>query len=102
MVCFGPQLNKKIYRIGKKGDVASASTEADLTVKHITPLGGFPHYGEVRTGPAVLSCLLVSVLVLMLVPLLVILCKNERQLHGEQPSSHWGLRPSPPRSKSLS
>lgn len=43
------QLNKKIYRIGKKGDVASASTEADLTVKHITPLGGFPHYGEVRS-----------------------------------------------------
>lgn len=43
------QMNKKIYRIGKKGDVASASTEADLTVKHITPLGGFPHYGEVRS-----------------------------------------------------
>lgn len=43
------QLNKKIYRIGKKGDVGSASTEADLTVKHITPLGGFPHYGEVST-----------------------------------------------------
>lgn len=42
------QMNKKIYRIGKKGDVGSASTEADLTVKHITPLGGFPHYGEVR------------------------------------------------------
>ncbi|CAM9738367.1 unnamed protein product [Ectocarpus sp. 6 AP-2014] len=42
------ELNKKIYRIGKKGDVASASTEADLTVKHITPLGGFPHYGEIN------------------------------------------------------
>lgn len=50
---FCEQLNKKIYRIGKKGDTASASTEADLTVKHITPLGGFPHYGEVRPSPYV-------------------------------------------------
>lgn len=50
--CFDElQMNKKIYRIGKKGDVGSASTEADLTVKHITPLGGFPHYGEVRNPP---------------------------------------------------
>lgn len=48
LVAIDLQMNKKIYRIGKKGDVGSASTEADLTVKHITPLGGFPHYGEVR------------------------------------------------------
>mmetsp|Transcript_2307 Transcript_2307/g.4566 ORF Transcript_2307/g.4566 Transcript_2307/m.4566 type:complete len:399 (+) Transcript_2307:52-1248(+) len=49
--------NKCIYRIGKKlseEDVAagvvdkSASTEADLTEKSITPLGGFPHYGEIN------------------------------------------------------
>jgi len=53
--------NKKIYRIGKgsrpmsdkKDDekvefTANATTETDLTVKAITPLGGFPHYGEVN------------------------------------------------------
>ena len=42
------ELNKKIYRIGKKGDEQSASTENDLTVKGITPMGGFPHYGSVN------------------------------------------------------
>mmetsp|Transcript_8589 Transcript_8589/g.26883 ORF Transcript_8589/g.26883 Transcript_8589/m.26883 type:complete len:393 (-) Transcript_8589:276-1454(-) len=42
------EMNKKIYRIGKAGDPKSASTEADLTEKSITPLGGFPHYGEVN------------------------------------------------------
>jgi large subunit ribosomal protein L3e len=42
------EMNKKIYRIGKAGDAKSASTEADLTEKSITPMGGFPHYGEVN------------------------------------------------------
>jgi large subunit ribosomal protein L3e len=42
------EINKKVYRIGKKGDAGSASTDADLTVKSITPVGGFPHYGEVN------------------------------------------------------
>jgi len=69
------EINKKIYRVGKasrpggktedsekktegtekKTDssespavVWNASTPADLTQKHITPLGGFPHYGEVN------------------------------------------------------
>jgi len=42
------EVNKKIYRIGKKGDPGSCSTETDLTVKSITPMGGFPHYGEVN------------------------------------------------------
>jgi large subunit ribosomal protein L3e len=42
------ELNKKIYRIGKKGDAASCQTEADLTEKGITPMGGFPHYGEIN------------------------------------------------------
>lgn len=41
------EVNKKVYRIGKKGDVQSASTENDLTVKDINPMGGFPHYGVV-------------------------------------------------------
>eukprot|EP00794_Sanderia_malayensis_P009311 gene9311-10293_t len=47
--------NKKIYRIGqgihtKDGKVIknNASTEYDLTDKSITPMGGFPHYGEVN------------------------------------------------------
>jgi len=44
-------MNKKIYRIGKgvvNGATNSASTNADLTEKNITPIGGFPHYGVVR------------------------------------------------------
>uniref|UniRef100_A0A7S2TKE1 60S ribosomal protein L3 n=1 Tax=Lotharella oceanica TaxID=641309 RepID=A0A7S2TKE1_9EUKA len=53
------EINKKIYRIGKaaRQDAKqgqkpkihpNASTEADLTAKAITPMGGFPHYGEVN------------------------------------------------------
>ena len=44
------EINKKIYRIGKsvKEDANNASTEADLTEKSITPMGGFPHYGDVN------------------------------------------------------
>jgi large subunit ribosomal protein L3e len=32
---------------GEKSATWNASTANDLTQKHITPLGGFPHYGEV-------------------------------------------------------
>lgn len=42
------EINKRILRLGKKGDAQSASTEADLTEKSITPVGGFPHYGEIN------------------------------------------------------
>jgi len=42
------EINKKIYRVGKATDVKNATTEADLTEKRITPMGGFPHYGIVR------------------------------------------------------
>jgi len=42
------EMNKKVYRIGKKGDAASCQTSADLTEKGITPMGGFPHYGEIN------------------------------------------------------
>jgi large subunit ribosomal protein L3e len=42
------EMNKKVYRIGKKGDKASCQTAADLTEKSITPMGGFVHYGEVN------------------------------------------------------
>merc|ERR1712087_595313 len=43
------EINKKIYRIGKaiKDDPHNARTDADLTDKAITPMGGFPHYGTV-------------------------------------------------------
>eukprot|EP00568_Trieres_chinensis_P010286 CAMPEP_0183295930 /NCGR_PEP_ID=MMETSP0160_2-20130417/3689_1 /TAXON_ID=2839 ORGANISM="Odontella Sinensis, Strain Grunow 1884" /NCGR_SAMPLE_ID=MMETSP0160_2 /ASSEMBLY_ACC=CAM_ASM_000250 /LENGTH=391 /DNA_ID=CAMNT_0025457475 /DNA_START=65 /DNA_END=1240 /DNA_ORIENTATION=+ len=42
------ELNKRVYRIGKKGDRASCQTEADLTEKSITPMGGFVRYGEIN------------------------------------------------------
>jgi len=41
------ETNKKVYRIGKGGKKDNATTEFDLTEKSITPLGGFPHYGNV-------------------------------------------------------
>jgi len=42
------EMNRRILRIGHKGDTKSASTETDLTEKSITPVGGFPHYGEIN------------------------------------------------------
>jgi len=43
------EINKKIYRICKKENIAKgATTEHDLTEKAITPMGGFPHYGEIN------------------------------------------------------
>jgi len=41
------ELNKRVYRIGKSAREVTdnATTEADVTQKNITPLGGFPHYG---------------------------------------------------------
>jgi len=48
------ELNKKIFKIGEAALQAdgtvkdtNATTEYDLTEKAITPLGGFPHYGNV-------------------------------------------------------
>jgi len=43
------ELNKKIYQIGKAGKdgEANCQTDYDLTKKNITPMGGFPHYGNV-------------------------------------------------------
>jgi len=41
------EMNKKIYRIGKAG-TDNGTTDFDLTQKSITPMGGFPHYGEVN------------------------------------------------------
>jgi len=50
------EINKKIYKIGKaaradrKGEVTNwnATTESDLTLKTITPMGGFQQYGIVN------------------------------------------------------
>lgn len=43
------EMNKKVYKIGKKGDAShKATTEFDVTDKDITPMGGFPHYGIVN------------------------------------------------------
>lgn len=42
------EINKKVYRLGAKGDEQSCTTETDLTKKSITPLGGFPHYGVIN------------------------------------------------------
>jgi large subunit ribosomal protein L3e len=48
------EMNKKIYRIGAPAFDANgkptnnATTEFDLTEKNITPMGGFPQYGEVK------------------------------------------------------
>lgn len=42
------EINKRILRVGIAGVHNSASTESDLTEKSITPVGGFPHYGQVN------------------------------------------------------
>lgn len=43
------EMNKKVYKVGKKGqDSHSATTEFDVTKKDITPIGGFPQYGVVN------------------------------------------------------
>lgn len=45
------ELNKKIYRVGAgavNGVTNNATTDADAVEKNITPMGGFPHYGEVK------------------------------------------------------
>ncbi|POW12190.1 hypothetical protein PSTT_04683, partial [Puccinia striiformis] len=41
------ELNKKVFRVGKGGDEANATTEFDTTTKAITPMGGFVRYGVV-------------------------------------------------------
>jgi len=45
------EINKKIYHIGaaeRKGAKNNATCFADAVEKNITPMGGFPHYGEVK------------------------------------------------------
>ena len=45
------QMNNKIFRVGSgsvNGTENNATCENDMVKKNITPLGGFPHYGEVN------------------------------------------------------
>jgi len=42
------EMNKKVYKLGKGGVENNATTDFDLTEKSITPVGGLPHYGQVR------------------------------------------------------
>jgi large subunit ribosomal protein L3e len=55
------EMNKKVYRIGapaldKDGkQTNNATTEFDLTEKNITPMGGFPQYGEVKNQFVILK-----------------------------------------------
>jgi len=55
------EVNKKIYRMGSGQDPRNASTDADITEKTITPMGGFPHYGCVNNDFVMLKgCVLGS------------------------------------------
>jgi len=56
------EINKKVYRIGaaihKEGGKLiknNGATETDLTDKSINPMGGFPHYGEVKNDFVMLN-----------------------------------------------
>jgi len=49
------EINKKVYRVGagihKDGGTLvknNGATETDITDKSINPMGGFPHYGQVK------------------------------------------------------
>mmetsp|Transcript_15361 Transcript_15361/g.35316 ORF Transcript_15361/g.35316 Transcript_15361/m.35316 type:complete len:392 (+) Transcript_15361:50-1225(+) len=55
------ELNKKVYRLGKKDDKASCQTQADLTEKGITPMGGFVRYGVVNEDWIMLKGAIVGV-----------------------------------------
>merc|ERR1711964_259069 len=57
------EINKKIYKIGKtvREDPYNAMTESDLTEKSITPLGGFPHYGDVNEDYVMLKGAIIGV-----------------------------------------
>jgi len=49
------EINKKVYRIGKKENPESGSTEFDLTKKGVTPMGGFGRYGMITEDFLVLK-----------------------------------------------
>jgi large subunit ribosomal protein L3e len=50
------EMNKKVYRIGVKGDAShKATTDFDVTDKEITPMGGFPYSGIVKEDYVVIK-----------------------------------------------
>jgi len=55
------EINKKVYKIGKKEDASNGSTEFDLTKKTVTPMGGFPRYGVVNEDFLILKGCVVGV-----------------------------------------
>ena len=62
------EINKKIYRIGegykmKDGKLIknNAATDYDLSDKSINPMGGFPHYGEVKQDFLMIKVMISSV-----------------------------------------
>lgn len=42
------EINKRVYRVGLSEDPRSGSTNADITEKRITPMGGWTRYGAVN------------------------------------------------------
>ncbi|PUU72639.1 ribosomal protein L3-domain-containing protein [Tuber borchii] len=49
--CIGawhPSHVQRVYRVGKVDKEDNASTDFNITKKTITPLGGFPRYGEIK------------------------------------------------------
>jgi len=55
------EINKKVYRIGKKDNASSGSTESDVTKKGVTPMGGFPRYGNITEDFLILKGCVVGV-----------------------------------------
>lgn len=49
------EINKKVYRIGSGSDASSGATEFDITKKTVTPMGGFPRYGNITEDFIVLK-----------------------------------------------
>jgi len=74
--------NKRVYRVGKSAREVNdnATTEADITQKNITPMGGFPHYGVVTNDFVLIKgqCVGIRKRTLLLRPSL-----HPPTLHGE-------------------
>ena len=74
------EINKKVYKVGKKDGDHGAKTEYDPTVKDITPLGGFVGYGLVKEDYVMIK---VCLFFLSLLPeCYIYLCESN---HPKQP-----------------
>lgn len=49
------EMNKRVYRLGRGNAANNAATDNDPTNKAITPMGGFPHYGQVKNDFLILK-----------------------------------------------